>query len=398
VRNILDHLPHVLLPDPARESDDPGVARDRLEDDLVRPAAEHDLARGAARGRRSPLARHVVHPVGPIDPALPFCARLRLAVEGVRVTNAHFDVGYLHQGLERRAVGLDVDTVEPWRLVARAEPPALPQITLSLALERLAGVTPPERARALRGIVVDLVAVQEALFVLGAPALRAPRLQNAVVRIGQDVDALFQGVVEGDTLAAIGGVRRDLHRDERAALLRLLPAVRRDIDALALDEVVGLSGVGVLSRAVARAAGVDGAAGRAAGLADDTPCDLAFAGGSLAEERQTGCTLARLQTRLADAHAALGRVEATLRELPDGPIRASVGALPDGVAHGVLRGPAGSWCVLVAAVGSRLVRLRLRPPELASIAAIPRALIGVPVDAVASAVASFGLRASALDR
>jgi len=398
VRSILEHLPHVLLPDPARESDDPGVPRDPLEDDLVRPAAEEDLARSAARGRRSPLARHVLHVVEPVDGALPLCARARLSVEGVRVTDAHFDTGFLHQGLERRAVGLAVDDVAVWRLVGRAEPPPLPQLALSLALERLAGVTAPERARALRGVVVDLVAVQEALYVLGDTALRAPRLRRAARALVHDVDALLQGVVEGDTLAATGGLRRDLHADERTALLRLLPAAERGLARLELAELADLAGVGLLPCAIARSAGVDGFVGRAGGLADDTPCDQAFEGSAPGEGQATGCAHARLRTRLADAALALQRVATTLRELPDGPVRRAEFTIPAGIAHAVVRGPSGSWSVLVAVEQGRLQRLRLRPPEVATIAALPRALDGVALDDVAAVVASFGLRMTALDR
>ncbi len=398
MRQLLDELPHALLPDPARESDDPGVVRDRLDDDLVRPVAEEELARSALRGHRSPLARHVVHAISPIDPAQPLPVGLRLSVEGVRVTDAHFDIGHLHQGLERRAVGLAVDDVAAWRLLGRAEPGPLSQLTLSLALERLAGVTAPERARALRAVVVDLVAVQETLHVLSSPSLRAPRLRVAVNGWRRDVDALLQGIVEGDTLAATGGLRRDLHADERSALLRLLPAVLDAVDAIDLDEVAFLHDVGVLPRAVARAVGVDGPAGRALGLHDDTPCDHAFAGGALGDGQATGCTLARLRMRVADAHAALRRVDATLRELPDGAVSLGAVVVPDGLAHAVVRGPSGSACVLIGVRRGLFTRVRLRPPELALIAAVPRALVGVPVDDAAAVIASFGLHATALDR
>jgi Ni,Fe-hydrogenase III large subunit len=398
VRNILEDIPHALLPDPARESDEPGIAHERLDDDLVRPVAEEELSRGALRGQRSPLARHVVHAIAPIDPVLPLTVGVRLAVEGVRVTDAHFDVGYLHQGLERHAHGLAVDDVGAWQLIGRAAPAPVAQLALSLALERLAEVTAPERARVLRGVVVDLVAVQEALGVLGAAALRAPRLRRAVQGCRRDVDALLQGIIEGGTLAATGGLRRDLHADERSALLRLLPAVLAAVDAIDLDEVADLRGVGVLPRAVARAVGVDGPAGRALGLLDETPCDLAFDGGVVGEGQATGCTLARLRTRVADAHAALRRVDATLRDLPDGGVRVDDVRVPDGVAHAVVRGPSGSAAVLVAVRSGRFTRLRLRPPELSLIAAVPRALTGVPVDDVAAVIASFGMHATALDR
>jgi Ni,Fe-hydrogenase III large subunit len=381
------------------DQDDPGVQRELLDDDLVRPTAEEDLVRTAARGARSPLARHVVLPVTPLDTASPLGVGLRLSVEGVRITEATIEAGFLHQGLERRTVGRSIDDVDVWRLVGRADPAALPQIGLSMALERLAGIHVPERARALRLVVVDLVALQEALWVLGSSAEQAPRLTRAATAVARDVNALFWGIVEGDTLAAVGGLRRDLHADERAALLRLVPGAARALDSLDLRELEAMTGVGRLSRSIARAQGVDGAVGRAVGLADDTPCDLAFEGAANAEHPIDGCTWSRLCVRLADARCAAARLEKNLHDLPDGPVR-STARVPrrDGVAHAVLRGPSGSWSVLVAVHDGRFVRVRLRPPELALLGAIPVALEGVALNDAATVVASFGLRATALDR
>jgi Ni,Fe-hydrogenase III large subunit len=405
MRSILEELPHALLPDPEQQSDDPGVPRDAIDDDLVRPAVEEQLARSASRGHRSPLARHVVHDFTPIDQALPLRIGLRLHVEGVRVTDARIDAGYTHQALERRAVGLAVDDEPLWALVGRAEPPPLPRLTLALALERLAGIVAPSRAAALRAVVLDLVVVHEALAVLAAPALRAPRLTRDAGRLVRDVDALLQGVTEGGTLSAWGGLRRDLHSEERTALLRLLPGVRRGLDALPLHDVEDLRGVGVLGRDAVRATGVDGAAGRAAGVADELPADLAGAAAVPDDEHAQGCAFCRLHLRLADADAALRRVEAALRDLPDGPVthRRVPDASPTsprrtGVGHAVVRGPAGSWSVFVVVDDARIRRLRLRPPELALLGALPRALVGVSVDDAAAVIASFGMHGSALDR
>jgi Ni,Fe-hydrogenase III large subunit len=398
MRQILEELPHALLPDPERESDDPGVTRDHLDDDLVRPAAEEELSRHARRGTRSPLARHVVHAVSPLDPAQPLTIGVELAVEGVRVVDARFDLGFTHQALEQRAQGLSVTSLEAFLLVSRAEPGTLAMITLARALERLCGTTAPARARALRSVALDLVVVAEALRVLAAAALLAPRLRRRLLPLRHDVDALVAGLVEGDTFARFGGLRRDVHAEERAALQRLLPTVLRAVDDVDLAEVERLARVGVLPREVARTLGVDGPAGRASRLADDSPVDDACAAGALADEHTTGCTLARLRTRLVDAHAALRRAAATLADLPDGPVAVDVDAHASGHAHAVVRGPSGSWCVFVAVDDGRVQRLRLRPPELPLIAALPRALVGVPVDDAAAVIVSFGLHASALDR
>jgi NADH:ubiquinone oxidoreductase subunit D len=55
-------------------------------------------------------------------------------------------------------------------------------------------------------------------------------------------------------------------------------------------------------------------------------------------------------------------------------------------------------CCVVDVVGGVVKRLRLRPAELPVLAVLPATLRGVLLDDVADVIATFGLRASAIDR
>jgi len=53
---------------------------------------------------------------------------------------------------------------------------------------------------------------------------------------------------------------------------------------------------------------------------------------------------------------------------------------------------------LLSLADGKIERLRVRPPDLALVAALPRALVDVPLDDLAACIASFGIQVSAVDR
>jgi Ni,Fe-hydrogenase III large subunit len=400
MRDILEALPGALFPDLQKESDDPGVESALLGDDLVRPAAEDELPH-IHRGRKSPLSRTLVHTIDPLERALPLPVGLRLGLEGARVTDVVVDTGYTHQGIERRALGLSV--VEPLpllRLAARCAPGVVAQLGVAIALERGASVVVDDSVTAARGVALDVVCVADALHVLAHPALshETRALADAAATAGALVDA----VVAGDAYAAVGGLRRVLAREERATVLRLLDDVERPLVHAQPERLFAhLAGVGRLDERAAREKGVDGPALRAAGGVDDDAC-VDCAAPVAAPTGRAGDVVARLSTRRADALAAIARLRQRLSDVDsidgaDGAIAAAVD-VKDGIHVAAVRGPGGVLAVLVAVRGGAVERLRLRPPDLALIAALPRALAGVALDDAAAVIASFGVHISAVDR
>ena len=178
---------------------------------------------------------------------------------------------------------------------------------------------------------------------------------------------------------------------------------------LGSDGGVALQGAAAEEQ-LARLLGVDGPALRASGGLDDTPgIDLEAAPPETLDAESSqhpnifqGCALSRLRVRHADALAAAARLRPRLQsqaEDDDDTVHSPrVGTVGDGIGTAQVRGPSGTTAALVAVVDQRVQRLRLRPPDLALIAAVPRALVGVTLDDVAAVVASFGIRCSAVDR
>ncbi len=403
MRTILEALPNALFPDLQKESDDPGVKSDLLDDDLVRPEAEDELpgdgASSQGRGRKSPLARHLVHTIGPLDRALPVPLGLQLSLEGARVTAVVVDTGFTHQGIERRCLGKSVVDAGLWRVVARAEPGLVSVFALARALERLSGQTPSLTTTRQRQLALDLCTVRENACVLAQPALGGD-VEDARAA-ARAAAALVEGFVAGDVFYAPLHLRRRIASEERAAILKRLADVVTPWRRIAPQRLFGhLEDVGVLDAIACRRLGVTGPALRAAGAVDDEPTIELEAAAPAATLERTGDALARLCTRYDDGTAALERLQQRLQAEEADAAEDDAGefAAKDGIGTAVVRGPGGGCAVLVSVAGGVVERMRLRPPDLALIAALPRALSGVALDDVAAVVASFGIKMSAVDR
>lgn len=408
MRDLLEELPHALLPDPTRESEDPGLGRDAQDDELVRPAAEEDLPIDAHRSRRSPLARHVDVVVAPFDPRLATPIGLTMAIEGQRVRHAALDVGMVHQGLERRAVGLVVHSPALAALLARVEPAPLSGLAVAVAVERLAGVHPDDATRWWRHVVVDLVACAAHARVLADVLRREPSLAARAIAVAVAADAARDGLDPDHRFACPARLRSSIPDDERLTLIRRVDELRAAGARLGddgLESALGwLRGAGELGADRCRELGIDGPTLGAAGVTSPLPADL---GGWLgrAVVATGGCAFSRALTRQAELRAAITRLVERVAALPPQPANddddedsAARMAGLSGTASAIVRGPGGSTAVHVVVDNGVVRRLRLRPPELPLLAGVARALRGVRLDDVSEVFASFGLRASAIDR
>lgn len=407
MRDILEELPHALLSDPARESEDPGVPREVHDDDLVRPAAEEDLPIDAHRSKRSPLARHVEVVIDPFDPRQPTQLGLTLAVEGQRVRSGEFTIGFVHQGVERRAVGLGVEDVELAALLAPVAPGLITQLAMARAVERLASFTPDALTSLWRALAIDLVGVAEHSRALLLTMRRSPRLMPALAQIASAADVALEGIDGGHRLGHPFGLRTAVPDDEMSTLRRRVDDVARALSGVAngrmLAALAHLKGAGVLAIEHCRELGIDGPALLAAGgvptLAVDLGHDLAtlHQGGA-----HVGCTVARVEVHLQLLRAAAQRLpqhlaliathEGANHEIQSRPTSLS------GTHDAFIYGPGGTTACIIDVKAGLVNRLRIRPPELPLLLGVSRALRGVRLDDVSEVVASFGLHASALDR
>jgi Ni,Fe-hydrogenase III large subunit len=407
MRDILEELPNALMPDLALQSEAPGVARTNLDDDLVRPVAEDELRQDSGRSRRSPLAKHVEITIDAFDPALSTTIGIRLGVEGLRVRAAAFDIGHLHTGLERHAVGMRIDDQRLYARIGAVEHALAFQLAACRAVERLAGYSPDAVTTGWRTIALDLACTREHARVLADTSRRLPRLHRQLLNVVSVTSAALAGIVVGERVATPFALRTAIPEDERATFARRVVDVMSAIDAVDVDLVERvaerLDGAGVLSVVEAVRFGIDGPTLQAAGGADAFASDV-MARPALAKLPTTGCAGARVRVRSQALAASARRASATFASTSaatsaaSAPAEAHQAAALSGTADALVAGASGSVGCVIDVVSGIVKRLRLRPAELPLLAVLPTTLRGVLLDDVAEVIATFGMRATAIDR
>jgi Ni,Fe-hydrogenase III large subunit len=209
---------------------------------------------------------------------------------------------------------------------------------------------------------------------------------------------------------AIGGLRRDLPRDELDALRRELPRWREEVGRFA-QLVLGsegfvnrMRGTGILPPDIVRALGGVGVLARASGVDVDLRRDrlyLLYGELPLSVPRQaSGDAEARFRQRIDEALVTLDLLARLLAAEPDGPVRAPIGSWPaGGVGLGAVESPRGAtvhWVRLDER--GRVDRVRIRSASFPNWAIVPLAVPGNLVPDFPMINKSFELCYSCLDR
>jgi len=302
---------------------------------------------GQFRPYRPVTGEGVFHfPVGPVHAGIIEPGHFRFGVAGEPVLYLQLRLFYVHKGIEKRFERL------PWRhglFLAESvsgDTAVGHALAYAHAIERLAGVEPPPRARHLRVVLLELERIYNHVSDIGAiatdvaftvPASRAQALREGLVRIQERLfgSRLLRGTV------ALGGVKCDLTVGRRKELLGHLERLKRELDrVLAILMSSGtftdrVDGTGTLATAVARDLGVVGIAARASGLdldlRRDHPHD-AYAGLRFqVPVEEGGDVRARLVVRAREVEQSVSILVQALEGLPDGPV---IGPLPDALPGG----------------------------------------------------------------
>jgi Ni,Fe-hydrogenase III large subunit len=238
---------------------------------------------------------------------------------------------YVHKGIEKRFESL------PWRhgvFLAESisgDTAVGHSLAYAHAIERLANVDVPTRARLLRVILLELERLYNHTADIGAlatdvaftvPASRAQALRERLVRLQDELfgTRLLRGTIR------LGGVKQDLASTQCDALRAFVQAFGRDFEALITLLIDAgtftdrVDGTGILTNQVARDLGIVGMAARASGIdADwrrdhpsDAYADLRFE----VPVEEGGDVRARLMVRAREIEQSLRIVHQVLDALP----------------------------------------------------------------------------------
>ena len=355
-------------------------------------------------------------PVGPVHAGIIEPGHFRFGVAGEPVLYLQIRLFYVHKGTEKRFEQI------PWQrglFLAESisgDTAVGHALAYSHAIERIAGVTVPPRAAALRVVLLELERLYNHIADIGAlatdvaftvPASRAQTLRERLVRL---YERLFGSRLLRGTIA-IGGVKCDLRPEGVEDLCRHLYRLEREFDALIkllIDSgsfTDRVDGAGVLTNQAARDLGIVGMAARASGIDGDLRRDHPHdAYGQMqfgVPVEEGGDVRARLMVRAREAEQSFVILHQIADALPDSALAA---VLPHELpARASALGWAEAWrgpCVHWVATDVRggLARVKVTDPSFLNWPGLVQAVPGNIIPDFPVINKSFNLSYSGNDR
>ena len=345
--------------------------------------------------------------IGPVHPSTHGVFRMRTTLDGEVIVDMEPVFGYLHRGIEKLAEERTYTGVIP--LTDRLDYLASMSNNLAyvLAVEKLAGISVPERAEYLRVIMAELQRIASHLIAVGAflndcGAFFTPFLY--MFREREKIVDLFE-MVSGQRLLynymRVGGVSQDIPDEFLPALdkfLKQMPGFIDEYDQLLAENEILLArakGVGILPRELAINISASGPVLRASGVKWDIrkvdPYSIYDRFEFDIPTGTVGDCYDRYRVRVQEMRQSLRIINQAVEQLPSGPVRSKVPHLirpPVGEAYGHIEAPKGELgFYLVSDNSIAPYRCHIRAPSLLNLTALSEMIIGWKV---ADAIIIFG--------
>ncbi len=346
------------------------------------------------------MSRKTIIPIGPYHPLQEEPEFFELEVEGEKVIDINVHIGYNHRSIEKIAESKTFDQmvflVERICGICSTSHP----IANCNAVEDLAGIEIPERARYIRSIVGELERIHSHLLWAGLAGhfIGYNTLWMWIWKYREPILEIFEAVTGNRNHYAMmipGGVRRDIKEEDIPFLSKGLDEAERKIDMVTkavLDDPVlaaRLKGVGILSREDAINYCAVGPTARASGIPIDVRRDDPYAAYDLVDweviTQEEGDVFAKVVVRLLECFESIKIIRQCLKMLRTvkGEIAAKVKEIPPGEGIGRHEAPRGEVFHYVRSDGSnRPVRLKVRAPTYVN---LPTCKATVPGESVADA-------------
>jgi len=340
----------------------------------------------------------LVVPFGPIHPALKEPVHFKVTVRGEEILDVDLVLGHAHRGIELLAQERNI--LQNLYLTERICGICSHTHTTcyAQAIEEVKGIQIPERAAYLRALIFELERVHSHLLLLGVMAYEIgyDTLFMQIWNMREAVLDLFEEVTGNrvhHSMNVIGGVRWDLTPVMALRVSRVADGVedaQRRIRTAFMDRTVKkrLVGVGVMSRADARASCLVGPTARASGLTMDVRKDDPYAAYSELKDDYSVVVsdgmdaMARVDVRVRELAESVNIIRAILGRLPPGEIRLKESPMravkvPEGEAVSRVEAPRGELIYYLRTDGNEgLRRLKVRTPSQANFAGIRQMMVG----------------------
>jgi Ni,Fe-hydrogenase III large subunit len=333
-------------------------------------------------------------PIGPYHPALEEPYKLELICDGETVRDAELKIGFNFRSIEYLAERRNY--VQVIALMERVCGICSNVHTLSIcqAVERLAGIEPPERALYIRVIMCELERLHSHILWAGVAGklMGFKTMFMTCFALREKVmDALeaISGNRVNYAMNRVGGVNRDI--TDPQTVLAVVEALGREVTRTVIPvftsnhtAMARCAGVGVLTREQARSYGVVGPTARASGL----PQDIRRAAPYAAYEQMkfsvpvesAGDVRARLLVRALEILESCAILRQALANLPAGDWYGPTEEIeaPAGTALSRVEGPRGEVLYSITADGENDTprRVKVRTPTYANMPSVRAMLRG----------------------
>ncbi len=330
-------------------------------------------------------------PIGPQHPALKEPESFMVDLQGEKISAVTLRLGYNHRGIEKgceeRTYVQDVYLIERvCGICSHSHSTAFVQ-----AVEEIAGLELPGRAKYIRTLIAELERVHSHLLWLGVAGheIGFDTLLMYTWRDRELVMDLFAEITGNRVhygMNTIGGVKRDVSPEQLQRVLHVVDACEERtkyyIELAMTEETLAqrLSGVGKLSKKDAMLLGTVGPTARASGIDRDTRRDDPYAAyGDLdfkvvIDDR---CDVfGRAVVRLGELMQTYSMIRQLVKQMPDGPISVKAPLrIPAGEAVSRYEAPRGEDVHYVRANGTdKPERVKVRAPTLANTQSIVKML------------------------
>lgn len=275
-------------------------------------------------------------PLGPLHITSDEPGHFRLYVDGEYIVDADYRLFYVHRGMEKLAesrMNYDQVTFLADRICGICG--YAHNVAYSTSIERALGIEVPERAQYIRTILLEVERLHSHLLNLGLAChfvgfdtgfMQFFRVREKAMKMAE----LLTGSRKTYGVNLIGGVRRDILKEQRTTTLQLLAELRAEVTRLVsmlLDTpniVQRTQNIGRLEKQVARDYSPVGPTLRGSGFARDIRVIhpyCAYNRVPWSVISKDGCdVLSRTLIRAEEFFESVSMVERCLDSMPDGPV------------------------------------------------------------------------------
>lgn len=332
-------------------------------------------------------------PIGPQHPALKEPGHFEFAVDGEIVTAATVRLGYVHRGIEKATEART--WVQNLYLLERVCGICshVHATAYCLGVERLAGVTAPPRAQAIRVLVAELERIHSHLLWLGVTAHEAG-FDTLFMYTWRDRETIMDLLEEltgnrvNYSANVLGGVKCELDEAHADAIRRgldfLEARTRHYLEVVTTDAtfVQRTRGIGAMAMEEAERLGVVGPTARASGVARDVRVEAPYAAYAdypveLVLDR-AGDLEARVVVRVKELFESYRVIRTLLDTLPAGELTTRMPRrIKEGETISRVEAPRGELFYFIKSNGTdKPERIKVRTPTLCNMASVLTLAVG----------------------